>query len=173
MNTQTENQSCRLASSHYSTWSVIRAFLAEESPLKMLLMARALEQDERVQLVGSAMVGPRSFTAASSLTPDLVVMDEHFAGVDCIELARRLKQLPNPPRVFIVSSKDDTHSQSRSLAAGADAVLVNGPNLPRQIQTSIQTFFGQPMVRVRGTQTLTNGAPRKAAVNRKGEAQLR
>ena len=109
----------------------------------MLRLARALEQDERVMLVGSAMVGSKTFPAASSLTPDLVVMDEHFAGVDCNELTRRLKQLPNPPKVFIVSSEDRAESQSRLFAAGADAMLVNAPNLPRQIQAAVQRFFAE------------------------------
>jgi len=108
----------------------------------MALLARALKQDERITFVGSAMFGPKTFSAASSLTPDLVVMDEHFAGVDCAEITRRLKQLPNPPTVFIVSSDDRAELQSRRLAAGADAVLVNAPNLPRKIQAAVKIFFG-------------------------------
>ena len=108
----------------------------------MALLARALKQDERITFVGSAMFGPKTFSAASSLTPDLVVIDEHFGGVDCAEVTRRLKRLPNPPRVFIVSSDDRAELQSRSLSAGADAVLVNAPNLPRQVQKAVKTFFG-------------------------------
>ena len=80
------------------------------------LLARALKQEERVTIVGSAMFGPKTFPAASSPTPDLVVMNEHFAGVDCTEVTRRLKQLPNPPTVFLVSSGHRAESQSRSLA---------------------------------------------------------
>ena len=141
MKTLNNNRPSHDASSDHSTWQAIRTFLAEESPAMMLLLARALEQDERVMLVGSAMVGPKTFPAASSLTPDLVVMDEHFAGVDCNELTRRLKQLPHPPRVFLVSSDVRPESQSRSFAAGADAVLVNAPSLSRQIEDAVRTFF--------------------------------
>jgi chemotaxis response regulator CheB len=130
----------------------IRAFLAEESPALMARLARALERDKRVTIVGSAMFGPRTFTNASSLTPDLAVLDEHFAGVDCGELTRRLKELPKPPTVFIVSSDP---SRSRSVAADADAVVLNGPNLPRQIGTALRTFFGQPK-RNRGQHGLTS-----------------
>jgi len=142
MKTETNSPSPSFTSSHNSTWQAIRTFLAEESPSLMLLLARALEQDERVMLVGSAMVRPKTYRAASSLAPDLVVLDEHFAGVDCAELTRRLKQLPHPPTVFILSGAGRAESQSRSLAAGADAVLVNAPNLPRQIQMAVKTFFG-------------------------------
>jgi DNA-binding NarL/FixJ family response regulator len=107
----------------------------------ILLLARALEQDERVMLIGSAMVGPKTFPSASSLRPDLVVMDEHFAGVDCTALTRHLKELANPPTIFIVSSDGRTESQSRILAAGADAVLINAPNLSRQLADTVRTFF--------------------------------
>ena len=130
-----------MASRGSSPWCVIRTFLAQESPAKMLLLARALEQDERLMLVGSVMKGPKTLPTASSLTPDLVVMDEHFAGVAGNELTRRLKQLPDPPKVFIVSSDGRAESQSRSLAAGADAVLVNAPNLSRQLADAVRTFF--------------------------------
>jgi DNA-binding NarL/FixJ family response regulator len=139
---KTKNQPSRLTSSESFTIRAIRTFLAEESPSMMARLARALEQDERIAIVGSAMFGSKTFPAASSLTPDLVVMDEHFAGVDCTEVTRRLKLLPNPPTVFIVSSDNRAESRSRSLAAGADSVMVNAPNIPRQIQAALKTFFG-------------------------------
>jgi chemotaxis response regulator CheB len=140
---KTKNQPSRLTNTESSPTRAIRTFLAEESPSMMARLARALEQDERVTIVGSAMFGPKTFPVASSLTPDLVVIDEHFAGVDCTEVTRRLKQLPNPPTVFMVSSDNRAESQSRSPAAGAgaDALLVNAANLPRQIQAAVKTFF--------------------------------
>jgi DNA-binding NarL/FixJ family response regulator len=128
-------------SSKSSTIRPIRTFHAEESPAVMALLARALRQDERVSIVGSAMFGAKTFSAASSLTPDLVVMDEHWAGVDCTEVTRRLKDLPNPPTVFIVSPGNRAESQSRSLTVDADAVLINAPKLPRQLQAAVKTFF--------------------------------
>jgi DNA-binding NarL/FixJ family response regulator len=120
----------------------IRTFLAEESPALMARLARALEQDERIMLVGSAMLGPKTYSAASSLMPDLVVLDEHLGGVDAAELTWRLKQLPNVPRVFIVASGERADSQSRSIAAGADAVLLKSPGLPQKIQAALKIFFG-------------------------------
>ena len=139
---KTKDERSRTTSTGSSSTRAIRTFLAEESPSMMALLARALKQDERITFVGSAMFGPKTFSAASSLTPDLVVMDEHFGGVDCAEVTRRLKQLPKPPTVFIVSSDARAELQSRSLAAGADAVLVNASNLPRKLQAALRIFFG-------------------------------
>jgi len=140
---KTRNPRHGITISENSSTRAIRTFLAEESPSLMAQIARALEKDARITIVGSAMVGPKTFCAASSLTPDLVVMDEYFGGVDAAHVTRHLKQLPNPPRVFVVSSEDRAESQSRTLAAGADAVLLNAPGLPQKIQAAVNIFFGR------------------------------
>jgi CheY-like chemotaxis protein len=61
--------------------------------------------------------------------------------MDGAEAARRLKQLPNPPIIFVVTGDDTPEARARSMAAGADAFLVKAGNLAPRLLSAIQEFF--------------------------------
>src|ERR1700690_2365624 len=119
----------------------IRAFLAEDCPFLMALLARIVSKNQRVSIVGSATNGRKALCNASALQLDLVVTDLHMPGLDGAEVTHLLKQQPNPPIVFVVTSDDTLEAQARSLAAGADAFLVKAANLVPQLLSAIQEFF--------------------------------
>ena len=124
-----------------STISPIHAFIAEDSPHMTALLTRVLSKDKRIKIVGSATDGWEALCYASSLDPDLLLVDLHMPGLDGAEVARRLKQRPNHPTIFVVTSDDSPESRARCLTAGADAFLVKRSDLSSQIQTAIQNFF--------------------------------
>jgi CheY-like chemotaxis protein len=107
----------------------------------MTLLARIVSKNQGVSIVGSATDGRKALCNASTLQLDLVVTDLHMPGMDGAEVASLLKQQPNPPIVFIVTSDDTPETQTRSLAAGADAFLVKAGNLAPRILSAIQEFF--------------------------------
>jgi CheY-like chemotaxis protein len=119
----------------------IRTFLAEDLPLLMVLLARIVSKDKRVAIVGSAPDGRKAVGNAPTLQPDLVITDLHMPGLDGAEVVRRLKQLPNPPIIFMVTSDDTPEARARCLAAGADAFLPKAANLVSQLLSAIQEFF--------------------------------
>ena len=119
----------------------IHAFIADDSRLMMVLLTRILSKDRRIKIVGSATDGWEALCYASSLDPDLVLVDSHMPGLDGAEVARRLKQRPNHPTIFVVTSDDRPGSRAECLTAGADAFLVKKSDLSSQIQTAIQNFF--------------------------------
>jgi DNA-binding NarL/FixJ family response regulator len=125
---------------------VIRAFLAEDSPLLMAWLARIVCRDARITLVGSAPDGRKAFNNASVLVPDLVVTDLNMPGMNGAEVARRLKQLPNPPIIFVVTGDNTPETRAICLAAGADAFLVKGGNLAFELLSAIQKFFPDQLV---------------------------
>ena len=119
----------------------IRAFLAEDSPLLMVLLARIVSTDERVFIVGAVADGRKAVGNVGSLQPDLVITDLHLPGLDGTEATRLLKHRPDPPIIFVVTSDNSPEARSRSLAAGADAFLVKCANLAPQLLSVIQGFF--------------------------------
>jgi CheY-like chemotaxis protein len=62
-------------------------------------------------------------------------------GLDGAAVAHRLKQLPNPPIIFVVTSDDTPEARARSVAAGADAFLMKAGNLAQRLLAAIQEFF--------------------------------
>jgi DNA-binding NarL/FixJ family response regulator len=123
----------------------IRTFLAEDSPPLMVLLARIMGRDERTTIVGSATDGQKAFRSASTLQPDLVLTDLHLPGLDGAAVTRLLKQLPNPPIVFVVSSDDAPEGRTRCQAAGADAFLLITANLASRLSSAIQEFFPEEL----------------------------
>ncbi|MCL4787634.1 MAG: response regulator transcription factor [Verrucomicrobia bacterium] len=120
---------------------LIRTFLAEDSPMLMVLLARIVLKDERVFIVGSAVDGLKAVSHAPALHPDLVITDLHMPGLDGAAVTRRLKQLPHPPVVFVVTGDDTPEALGRCLAAGADTFLVKTGNLAPRLLSAIQEFF--------------------------------
>ena len=119
----------------------LRTFLAEDSPLLMALLARIVSKDKRVFIVGSAADGRKTVCNAPTLRPDLVITDLHMPGLDGAETTRLLKQRPNPPIIFVVTSDDTPEARARCVAAGADAFLVKAGNLAPRLLSAIQEFF--------------------------------
>ena len=141
MKTRIENSPRSVPHDSRLSHRTIRTFLAEDSPLLMALLARIVSKDKLVALVGSAADGRKAVCNAPTLQPDLVITDLHMPGLDGAEVARRLKQLPNPPIIFVVTSDDTPEARARCTAAGADVFLVKAGNLAPRLLSAIQEFF--------------------------------
>jgi DNA-binding NarL/FixJ family response regulator len=141
MKTSIEKSHCSRPWNDCLPTRTIRTFLAEESSFLMALLARIVSKNPRVSIVGSATDGRKTLCNASTLQLDLVVTDLHMPGLDGAEVARLLKQQPNPPIVFVVTSDGTPEAQARTLAAGADGFLVNAGNLASRLLSAIQEFF--------------------------------
>ena len=141
MKTRVEKPECSAPASNCSPTRTIRTCLAGGSPATMVWLARLLARDRRIAIVGAATDGGKAFRSASTLHPDLVLMDLHLPIVDGAEVARWLKQLQNPPIVFMVTPDASPAALTRSLNAGADAFLVKAADLGVQLQTAMRNFF--------------------------------
>ena len=141
MKPRSENSRCFAPANNCITIRTIRTFLAEDSPLLMALLAKIVSKEKEVFIVGSATDGRKAICNAPTLQPDLVITDLHMPGLDGAEVARRLKQLPNPPIIFVVTSDDTPEARARCTAAGADVFLVKAGNLAPRLLSAIQEFF--------------------------------
>jgi DNA-binding NarL/FixJ family response regulator len=141
MKTRIENSRCFAPANNCFPIGTIRTFLAEDSPLLMALLGRIVSKDKRVFIVGSATDGRKAVGTAPTVRPDLVITDLHMPGLDGAEVARCLKQLSNPPTIFVVTSEDTPEARARSVAAGADVFLVKAGNLAARLLSAIQEFF--------------------------------
>lgn len=119
----------------------IQTFLAQSSSVLMTFFTRILCQDDRIVIAGSADDGWKALCYASMLQPDLVIVDLHLSGLDGEELVRNLKQRPNPPTIFVVTSDDNPGLRARCLTAGADSFFVKTKDLAARLHAAVQTFW--------------------------------
>lgn len=139
MNTEQSSQPARDAAA--AGTHTIRTFLADDSPFNLLFLSRLLERDPRISIVGLATDGVHAIRSLSHAAVHLVLVDLHMPGLDGANTAWRLKQLPQPPRVLVVTSDDSPEARARVQMAGADGLLLKAPNLEVQLRTALQTLF--------------------------------
>ena len=76
--------------------------------------ARSMLDAEGYDVVGDVADGESAIAAAVSLEPDAVLLDIQLGyGIDGFEVARRLAELPHPPRVVLASSREASAFGSR------------------------------------------------------------
>lgn len=162
---KTTKRICAVPRNYWLKGCMIQTFLAAESPVMAAELERTLPQDASISVVGSAADGWKALCYTSILRPDLVLASLHISGLDGADLANRLKQLANPPVVFIVTCDDSREARTRCLAAGAEAFLVIGANWSVQLETAIQKFvhpvLGRPnrVLRARSSRPLDQRRP--------------
>ena len=104
----------------------IRLMVVDDHAAVRLGVVQLLETQEDfvVELVcGDA---ERALTDAATSDIDVAIVDYHLGGRNGLWLCRRLKQLPEPPRVIIYSAFANDHLATCSVVAGADGVLNKG-----------------------------------------------
>jgi DNA-binding NarL/FixJ family response regulator len=69
------------------------------------LSARALLESEGFRVVGEAADAASGLDAAARLRPEVVLLDVQLPDSDGFEVAERLAEGPDPPRVVLVSSR--------------------------------------------------------------------
>jgi DNA-binding NarL/FixJ family response regulator len=80
----------------------------------------ALLAADGIDVVGTAADAAEAVGAASALRPDLVLLDIQLPGTDGFAVAESLAELPRPPAVAFISSRDRATYAAR--LAGAPAL---------------------------------------------------
>jgi two-component system response regulator AlgR len=81
--------------------------LVDDEPLARARMRRMFDVLPEYTIVGEADSGLTALAAYEVLKPDLVLMDIRMPGMDGLEAAQRLSQLPNSPAVVFCTAYDD------------------------------------------------------------------
>lgn len=88
--------------------------------------------DGRITVVSTATDGAEAIRRAEAERPDVVLMDVAMPGLDGIEATRRLRALPDPPHVLILTSLNPSNTVERAVEAGAEG-FVSKADAPEDI----------------------------------------
>ena len=85
-----------------------------------------------ITVVSTSTDGATCMARAREEHPDVVLMDIAMPGIDGIETTRRLRALPNPPHVLILTSLSPSGTVERAIEAGAEG-FVSKTDAPEEI----------------------------------------
>jgi DNA-binding NarL/FixJ family response regulator len=101
----------------------VRVLIAEDEPLFAETIEALLEDDSRVEVVGTATNGQGAVDLASALVPDLILMDISMPGLDGIEAARRIRFEQPSACVLILTGSSIAADVDRARQAGVAGFL--------------------------------------------------
>jgi CheY-like chemotaxis protein len=76
-----------------------------------------------VTVVGRAHAGGEALERAPALRPHVVLVDASLPDASGFEVTRRIRALPDPPRVFLLTFHQSQAVEAEALAAGAFGCL--------------------------------------------------
>jgi DNA-binding NarL/FixJ family response regulator len=114
----------------------LRVLIADDHPLFRNGMRALLAADPATEVIGEATTGDEVFTLASTLQPDVILMDLKMPGVDGIEATRRILHTSPHIRILIVTMYEDDQSVFAAMRAGARGYLLKGA-APEEVMRAI------------------------------------
>jgi DNA-binding NarL/FixJ family response regulator len=100
----------------------IGVLLVDDNPKFLSAMSRVLSTEACVQIIGVALCGADALEMMASLECDLVLLDVNMPNMNGLEVAQRLRNLPTPPRIVLLSL-NDLGPYRQAAATCADAYL--------------------------------------------------
>ncbi len=82
-----------------------------------------VEMTDGFEVAGEATDGEEALAQVAELSPDLVLMDVQMPRMNGIEATRRIGELPDPPKVLVMSTHESGDFGAPALAAGAMAFI--------------------------------------------------
>jgi DNA-binding NarL/FixJ family response regulator len=103
---------------------VIRVLIADDQPLVRTGLRMILGAESDIEVVGEVADGRSAVTAATELSPDVILMDVRMPEVDGIEATRIVTAFDNPPRVLVLTTFDLDEVVYDALRSGASGFLL-------------------------------------------------
>lgn len=116
----------------------IRVLLIDDHPVVRGGLRSVLDADPMIVVVGEADNGKDGIERASELKPDVVLMDLQLGhGINGAEATARIIQLPEPPRVLVLTTYDSDADILPAIAAGATGYLLKDA-MPEQLRGAVR-----------------------------------
>ncbi|MCQ3937878.1 MAG: DNA-binding response regulator [Chloroflexi bacterium] len=103
-----------------------RILIVDDAPAVRESLGWLIENEPDLTVAGSASSGSDALQQMVRLKPELVILDIELPDMDGFSVTRRLKAMPNPPLVVLLSVHGDPVSKQRGSEAGCNAFVEKG-----------------------------------------------
>ncbi len=117
-----------------------RVLIADDQTLFRTGLARLLEEDPRITLVGQAADGLDAVKKAAALKPDVVLMDLKMPGLGGVEATAKIVAEQPDVKVLVLTTFDADSYVLQALRAGASGYVLKDAE-PAAISSSIMSVL--------------------------------
>ena len=121
----------------------VRIIVVDDQALFRTGLARLLNEDERIEVVGQAEDGLAALDLAAKVQPDVVLMDLKMPNLDGIETTRRLLASNPQTKVLILTSFDADTSIIQALKAGAAGYVLKDSQADGIVSSILAVMSGE------------------------------
>jgi DNA-binding NarL/FixJ family response regulator len=151
----------------------VRVLLVDDDALVRAGLRMILSSADDLEVIGEADDGAAAVRAVTADRPDVVLMDIRMPEVDGIAATERLRALPDPPQVIVLTTFHADDYVLRALRAGAGGFLLKD-TAPVEIINAIRLVHaGEAMLSPSVTRTLLGIMGDGAADERRAVARRR
>jgi two-component system nitrate/nitrite response regulator NarL len=124
----------------------IRVVVADDHPLYRQALARAVRDDDRLELAGEAGDGARALELIDELSPDVALLDMAMPRMDALNVLDRLAQSDRRLPVVIVSAAADGATVQDAISRGAAGFLTKDAEAAEICQALIDVTTGRSVL---------------------------
>ena len=121
----------------------VRVLIADDQTLFRVGLARLLEEDERVNIVGQAGDGAEAVKLAGSLKPDVVLMDLKMPNLDGIEATRQIVSAHPGVKVLLLTTFEADNHVIQALKAGASGYILKDSKPDSIVSSLLAVMAGE------------------------------
>jgi DNA-binding NarL/FixJ family response regulator len=118
----------------------IKVVIADDHPLVLEGIRRALEASGEIDVVGTATSGSRVLGLVGRERPDVALLDLHMPGRSGLELLAQIRERHPEVKVVMLSASQESSDVDAAFAAGAAAYVVKRVR-PEDIVSALRQVF--------------------------------
>ena len=148
--------------------SHLHILIADDHPLVRSGMRALLQTTEDLEVVGEAATGEQVVTMATTLQPDVIIMDLRMPGISGIEATRCILQANPHIRILVVTLLEEDVSLFAALRAGARGYVLKEASEVEVLRAIRAVGEGEAIFSATMAQRLVGffSAPRQATSSR-------
>jgi len=121
----------------------VRVLIADDQTLFRVGLARLLEEDSRVEIVGQAGDGAEAVKLVATLKPDVVLMDLKMPNLDGIEATRQIVANYPGVKVLLLTTFEADNHVIQALKAGASGYILKDSRPDSIVSSLLAVMAGE------------------------------
>jgi len=121
----------------------VRVVIADDQTLFRAGLARLLNEDPRVEVIGQAVDGVDAAKLATKLKPDVVLMDLKMPNLDGIEATRQIVEADPSVKVLILTTFETDNHVIQALKVGASGYVLKDSSAEAIVSSIVAVMSGE------------------------------